>query len=140
MFGKRFSCYVLKMKTYMDIIWLVASGEISQQNARCRDCKCDSWGANVLWVQKPAVLFCLFFFLPGLTIQFLSAGNVHSFSFENLLSLTCGQLSTSNITSCWEDATCSIFHDCQQQGFINQPVGGAEIGMNRQKRRRIAEA
>lgn len=58
------------MKTYMDIIWLVDSGEISQQNGRCRDCKCDSWGANVLWVQKPAVLFCLFFFLPGLTIQF----------------------------------------------------------------------
>lgn len=86
---------------------------------------CDSWRASILWIQKPAVLFCLFFFLPGVTVQLLSVGNVHGFSRGQLLSLMCSQPSTSNISSCCENAACNLSHDCQQGGFINQPVGGA---------------
>lgn len=73
--------FMLCVKTeHFDKSWLVDSGKMSQQNTRRRDFKCDSWGTNVLWIQKPGVLFCLFFFLPVLTIQLLSAGNVQGVS------------------------------------------------------------
>lgn len=134
----RFSVQTENLNRYKLAGWFRWNESTQHQMQRLWVWQLGSKCFNVLWIQNPAVLFCLFFFLPVLTIQLLSAGNIHGFSPGYLLSLTCSQPSTSNISSCWEDATCNIFHGCQQWGFINQPLGGAETGMDRQKMKRIA--